>query len=136
MSSKSKGSRLERELLRKFWEEKWFCTRMAGSGSMPLPCPDLLAGKRGRVLALECKGGKGDKRRYIDTQQIEELREFSRGFGAEAWVGVRFNGMEWYFLRIQDLGRSDSAFYVDKDLVRAKGIPFFQLISGKRSSLS
>ena len=131
MSNKGKGSRLERELLHQFWEHKWFCTRMAGSGSMPLPCTDLLAGKKGRVLAIECKGGKGDKRRYIDIGQIEELKQFAHGFGAEAWVGARFNGMEWFFLKITDLGRSESAFYIDKDLAQSKGILFSQLISEK-----
>ena len=102
---------------------------MAGSGSMPFPCPDLLAGKKGRVLAIECKGVKGDKRRYIDTKQISELKEFAQGFGAEAWVAARFNGMEWYFMKIKDLGRSKSAFYVDRLLVLSKGIPFSRLIS-------
>jgi Holliday junction resolvase len=129
MSNKGKGSRLERELLHRFWAHKWFCTRMAGSGSMPFPCPDLLAGKKGRVLAIECKGGKGDKRRYIDVKQVEELKEFSKGFGADAWVGARFNGMDWYFLKIQDLGKSKSAFYIDKDLALSKGISFSHLIS-------
>ena len=127
--SKAKGSRCERELLHMFWEKKWFCTRMAGSGSMPLPCPDLLAGKKGKVLAIECKSARGDKRRYITKQQIDELSSFARGFGAQAWIGVRFNGMEWLFLRIQDLGKSATQYYVDKDLASDRGIPFLQLIS-------
>ena len=130
--SKAKGSRSDRELLHKFWEQRWFCTRMAGSGSMPFPCPDLLAGKKGRVLAIECKSSRGDKRRYIDTKQIEELQEFSRGFGAEAWVGARFNGMEWLFLKIIDLGRSETNYYIDRDLALSKGFTFSQLISGKK----
>ena len=101
---------------------------MAGSGSMPLPCPDLLAGRKGRVLAIECKGGRGDKRRYITKQQIEELTEFSRGFGAEAWVGVRLNGVEWYFLKVKDLGKGNN-YHFDKNLTLSKGIPFSRLIS-------
>lgn len=105
---------------------------MAGSGSMPFPCPDLLAGKKGRVLAIECKSSRGDKRRYIDTKQIEELREFSKGFGAEAWVGARFNSMEWLFLKIIDLGRSETNYYIDRDLALSKGFTFSQLISGKK----
>jgi holliday junction resolvase Hjr len=128
--SKAKGSRLERELLRLFWEDRWFCTRMAGSGSMPLPCPDLLAGKKGRVLALECKGGKGDKRRYITKEQIEELKEFSKGFGAEAWVAVRFDGLPWAFLEIKHLGKGNN-YHVDRKLAEKKGISFSSLISRK-----
>jgi Holliday junction resolvase len=90
-----------------------------------------LAGKKGKVLAIECKSSKGDKRRYITAQQIDELHSFSRGFGAQAWVGVRFNGMEWLFLRISDLGKSDTQYYVDKELASDKGISFSQLISEK-----
>jgi len=128
--SKAKGSRLERELLHLFWDDSWFCTRMAGSGSMPLPCPDLLAGKKGRVLAIECKGGKGDKRRYITTEQIEELKQFSKGFGAEAWVAVRFDNVPWSFFKIEHLGKGNH-YHVDKKLVAEKGISFSELISKK-----
>ena len=71
--SKKKGSRTERELLKLFWESGWYCIRMAGSGSMPLPCPDLLSGKKGRSLAIECKSGKGKNRRYIPKEQIDDL---------------------------------------------------------------
>ncbi len=129
MKTKSKGSRLERELLHKFWNNKWFCTRMAGSGSMPFPCPDLLAGKKGRILAIECKGGNGKQRRYIDKQQVLELKSFAKGFGAEAWIGARFNRLGWYFLTIDLLGKSTNNFYIDKELAADKGIPFSKLIS-------
>ena len=130
MGNKEKGARLERELLHLFWNHKWFCTRVAGSGSMPLPCPDLLAGKNGRVLAVECKSGKR-KRRYIEEKQVDELREFAKGFGAEAWIGARFNGASWFFVRVQDLGRSEGSWFVDKDFAGKKGISFFSLIAGK-----
>lgn len=131
--SKAKGSRLERELLHMFWKKKWYCARMAGSGSMPLPCPDLLAGKKGRVLALECKSARGDKRRYINKQQVEELRAFAHGFGAEGWIAVRFNGMAWRFLTPQELGRSKSALYIDPPSVMERGLSFAELLAGKKS---
>lgn len=102
---------------------------MAGSGSMPLPCPDLLSGKKGRTLAIECKSGKGKQRRYIDKGQVEELIEFSKGFGAEAWIAVRFDGMKWSFLKPGHLGKSNGGtYYFDKSLVSKKGIDFEKLI--------
>tara|TARA_Y100000310_G_C20123357_1_gene552490 strand:+ start:211 stop:522 length:312 start_codon:yes stop_codon:yes gene_type:complete len=102
---------------------------MAGSGSMPLPCPDLLSGKKGRSLAIECKSGKGKQRRYITKEQIDELKSFSKGFGAEPWVGVRFDGMEWFFLKPSQLGRSNGGgnYYFDKMLVGERGICFGEL---------
>ena len=129
MKTKGKGARTERELLHKFWEHKWLCIRIAGSGSMPHPCPDLLAGRKGRSLAIECKSSKGTQRRYIETRQIQELDEFARGFGAEAWIGVRFNGLPWKFLKPTQLGTSQRAFYVDRALAHAKGIDFLSLIA-------
>ena len=98
---------------------------------MPLPCPDLISGKNGRVLAIECKSGKGKQRRYITKGQIEELEGFSKGFGAEAWVGVRFDGMKWKFLKPSQLGKSNGLqnYYFDKALVAEKGIPFEEIIN-------
>ena len=52
---KSKGTRGERELFHLFWNNQWGCIRTAGSGSTPLPAPDLLASKKNRYLAIECK---------------------------------------------------------------------------------
>ena len=128
--SKVKGSRTERELLHMFWKHGWFCIRIAGSGSMPFPCPDLLAGKDGRSIAVECKSGKGKQRRYISKEQIGELESFSKGFGADAWVGVRFDGKKWAFLKSSQLGRSKGLenYSFDKELVASYGISFESLI--------
>ncbi|MBI2106205.1 Holliday junction resolvase [Candidatus Woesearchaeota archaeon] len=127
--SKSKGSRLERELIKKFYDTGDFIPlRAAGSGSTPLPSPDLLVGGNGRVLAIECKGGKGS--RYIDKEQISELKEFAEKFGAEAWVGARFNNTEWLFLKIEDLKQSKTGnnFVIDVKHSKEKGIRFEELV--------
>ena len=126
--SKVKGSRLERELFHMFWNQKgWAGLRVAGSGSTTLPASDLLAGNGSRILAIECKSGKG--RRDIKKKQVEELKTFSKLFGAEAWVGVRFDNMPWYFLQLGDLGKSKGKnYFVNPDLVIKKGIMFEELI--------
>lgn len=129
MSSKGKGSRLERELIQKFYDTGVFIPlRAAGSGSTPLPCPDLLVGGKGRVLAIECKGGKSS--RYINKKQISELKEFAEKFGAEPWLGARFNNTEWLFLTLENLkeSRTGNNFVVDLKLAREKGIKFEDLI--------
>lgn len=128
MSSKKKGSRTERELFHMFWETgRWMPLRTAGSGSTPIPAPDLLIGNGSRVLAIECKSGKG--RRDIKKEQIEELKIFSKLFGAEPWVGVRFDNMPWYFLEIKDIGKSKGKnYFVDPKLVIEKGMKFEELI--------
>lgn len=126
--SKTKGSRIERELFHMFWNQKgWSCIRTAGSGSTTLPAPDLLIGNGSRVLAVECKSGKG--RRDIKKEQIGELKIFSKLFGAEPWIGVRFDNMPWYFLEIKNLGRSKGKnYFVDQKLILKKGLKFEELI--------
>lgn len=129
MTSKGKGSRLERELINMFFKTgTHIALRAAGSGSTPLPCPDLIVGGKGRVLAIECKSGK--KARYIDKQQISELKEFAEKFGAEAWIGARFNNNEWLFLTIEELrvSKTGNNFVVDLKLAKEKGRKFNELI--------
>tara|TARA_Y100000310_G_C20167708_1_gene572150 strand:- start:141 stop:572 length:432 start_codon:yes stop_codon:yes gene_type:complete len=127
--SKNKGSRTERELMNMFFQTNEFIAlRAAGSGSTPLPCTDLIVGGNGRVLAIECKSGKGT--RYIKKQQIEELLEFSKRFGAEPWLGTRFDNNEWLFLEISNLKKSKTGnnYVINLSLAKEKGINFDELI--------
>lgn len=128
--SKAKGGRTERELIKMFFDTGVYAAlRVAGSGSTPLPAPDLLVGGKGRVLAIECKSGK--KRRYIQPEQIRELKEFAAKFGAEAWVAARFDREGWYFLNIADLHVSKGGNYaVDVEIAKEKGVSFEQLVKG------
>jgi len=128
MGAKKKGSRLERELFHMFWDQAgWGALRTAGSGSTTLPAPDLIVGNGSRVLAIECKSGNG--RRDINAEQIEELKLFSKIFGAEPWLGVRFDNMPWYFLKLEDIGKtSGKNYFVDKKIALGKGIGFDELI--------
>lgn len=89
-------------------------------------------GSKGRVLAIECKGGKGS--RYIKRKQVEELKEFAERFGAEPWLGARFDNNEWLFLELHNLKKSKSGnnFVVDLRLAKEKGINFEELIKGDK----
>ena len=127
--SKQKGARTERELLNMFYSTgRYIACRVAGSGSTPLPAPDLVVGGMNRVLAIECKSGE-KARREIRKEQIEELKIFSKLFGAEPWVGVRFDSMPWYFLEPKYLGKGKGKhFFVNPELVLKKGISFEELV--------
>jgi len=129
MSSKSKGTRLERELFHKFWETgKFMPLRIAGSGSTTLPSVDLLIGGQGRYLAIECKAIKQGKK-YISPERINELKEFSEKFGAEPWLAIRFNNQPWYFIRIEDLEKTEINYVVSLSLAQKKGLLFEELIN-------
>jgi Holliday junction resolvase len=114
MSRKSKGINAERELIHLFWNHGWACIRVAGSGASRYPTPDIVAGNKNRVLAIECKASKGQYQ-YLENEEIGNLRRFSELFGAEAWVGVRFNNADWQFFRIEDLGRTKSNYVVTRE---------------------
>ena len=61
MSNKSKGSRVERELLSLLTENSWRAVRVAGSGVNELSPCDLIAGKLGkRGHTIEVKSSKKD----------------------------------------------------------------------------
>ena len=90
MSRKSKGINAERDLIHKFWANKWASVRIAGSGSMRYPSADILATNKLRKLAIECKTSK-DASKYIEKEDIEQLREFAELFNSEAYVAVKFS---------------------------------------------
>lgn len=126
--SKSKGSRAERELLHKFYDtKKWICLRAPGSGSIPLPSPDLLAGNGKKHLAIECKATKKSAK-YFPLQEIEDLKTFARKFGAEPWIGLRFNNRDWYFLKPEYLRKSGKMLVASLKFAEKEGLSFEQLI--------
>jgi len=80
--SKRKGTAAERELIHRFWKHGWAAVRVAGSGSTIYPSPDIIAGKGGRSIALECKS-TADTRQYFTKKEIKELQEYASLMHAE-----------------------------------------------------
>lgn len=127
LNRKAKGTRGERELIRIFNERGWSAIRAAGSGSSRYPSPDILAGNAIRRLAIECKVTK-DQKKYLTSEEIEQLRVFSQRFGAESWIGVHFPGEEWYFLMLEDLEQTGSSFAASLELARRRGLTVKELL--------
>lgn len=112
-----------------FFKEKWGICRVAGSGSATIPASDLIAGKDGRILAIECKSGKREIKRYLKNEQVNELKELSKRMGAEAWIGMRYDNEDWLFLEPKQLDKSKKGTYcVNLKLAQKKGILFEELI--------
>lgn len=128
MDRKAKGTRGERELI-KFFNEigSWCAIRSAGSGSSRYPSPDILAGNALRRVAVECKVTKENKK-YFPLSEVEQLKFFSRIFGAESWVAVKFSNEPWYFLTLEDLQESGQSFVVSVELARRKGLTKEELV--------
>lgn len=129
MNRKAKGTNAERELVHQFWKTgTWAAFRCAGSGSMPYPLPDIIAGNSIRKLAIECKA-TADSKQYLTKEQVDDLQIFCRKFGAEAWIGVRFDNDKWYFFNIEDMKISRGNNYlIDFKTAKSKGLEFEELI--------
>jgi Holliday junction resolvase len=124
---KKKGTRAERELFHMLWKSKFAVVRGAGSGSTPLPCPDLIAGNGKKVYAIECKSVK-DSKKYFNVEEIKQLKEFSKKFGAIPLVGIRFDHKGWYFLEPKKLKKTSKMLMITFEMAKKKGFSFKDLI--------
>jgi len=127
LNKKAKGSNSERDLIHKFNDNGWVAIRSAGSGSMQYPSPDILAGNNLRRLAIECKT-TADTKKYLTKKEVDELVFFANKFGAEAWIAVKFDRMDWFFINIEDLEKTDKSYMIDIPRAKRKGLGFEQLI--------
>ncbi len=128
MKVKQKGANAERQLVHLFWKTGvWSGVRVAGSGSMGYPSPDVLVSNGDRRLAIECKA-VAHTNKFFSNREIFELQEFSRKFGAEPWIGIRFDNDSWHFLNIEDLKKNTKGYSISMNLAKQKGLLFEELI--------
>ena len=127
MSRKSRGINAERELIHLFWANEWAACRIAGSGSTRYPSADVLASNSVRKIAIEAKLTK-DKAKYFTSDEIEQLKEFSRLFGAEPWIGLRFLGQKWKFLSLTDIQKTKNHYVITQEWAAEKGKSFEELV--------
>ncbi|MGM5484608.1 MAG: Holliday junction resolvase Hjc [Nanobdellota archaeon] len=125
MTQKRKGTVAERDLVHKFWDKDIPAVRVAGSGSMKYPSPDIIAGNRLRKLVIECKTVKGTKL-YIPKREVKELRRFSEMFGAQAWIAVKFD--KWFFVLLEDMNETKEFFSMNTDYVKLRGLLFEDIV--------
>ncbi|MBD3361328.1 Holliday junction resolvase [Candidatus Woesearchaeota archaeon] len=124
MSQKQKGCNAEREIIHLFWNtSEWTACRVAGSGSIKYPAPDILAANIYRKLAIECKTSKS-KYQYLEKREITELLEFCKKTNAEPWIAIKFSRSDWRFIQIQDLEETEKHYTATRELLEKKGILF------------
>lgn len=126
-NKKAKGSNAERDLIHKFNDNNWVAIRSAGSGSSQYPSPDILAGNNLRRVAIECKS-TAEIKKYLTKKEVDELVFFAGKFGAEAWIAIKFDRMNWYFINIEDLDKTEKSYSIDIPLAKHKGLSFEELI--------
>jgi len=124
---KKKGTLGENELLGLFWKKGCAAIRSAGSGSMRYPGPDLLVGFKNRVLAVECKVTK-DRKKYLPSKEAESLIEFSKLFGAEPFLAVKFPKESWLLVPLENLARTEKSYYISHEDAKLKGLTVEELL--------
>lgn len=127
--SSNKGSRRERELVNNLDESGFAVMKAPASGSATeRELPDVLAGNRKRFYAIEAKSSSGDPI-YINEDEIKALTFFAENFGAEPWVGVRFDREDWYFFEPENMYRTKGGNYrVKKETAIEDGIDYEQFV--------
>lgn len=128
MGSKSKGTRYERELLHMFYDNGFMPVRIAGSGNVSIPSVDLLVGRKGMVFAIECKSVKG-RSKYVEKEKIEQLKLFADMFGATPLLGIRFDRIGWFFMKVDKLKDSGNCYAVNLEMAERNGLKFEHLLS-------
>jgi len=123
----SKGANAERELMHLFFKEGFSVVRIAGSGTSPLPAPDIIAIKNGRIIAVECKARKA-KNLAITLEQIGELRGWSKKAGAEALVGWKIPRKGWFFLKPRQMNNTGKFFTINQSNAMARGKSLHEVI--------
>ncbi|ODS41221.1 hypothetical protein BEH94_09270 [Candidatus Altiarchaeales archaeon WOR_SM1_SCG] len=83
-----KGVNFEREIVHKFWNNGWAAMRAAGSGTIAVLVPDIIAIKNNDVIAVECKTTTND--RLSLKKDITQLLEFSGITGARTYIAIKF----------------------------------------------
>ncbi|WP_435067818.1 Holliday junction resolvase Hjc [Haloplanus sp. C73] len=111
MAANRKGDRRERELVNELDAAGFAVMRAPASGSATeRDLPDVLAGDGEQFFAIEAKSSAGDPI-YLTGEEVEALIYFSRNFGANARIAVRFDREDWYFFHPGDLYVTDGGNY-------------------------
>ena len=110
-----KGAAAERDLSKKLKEMGFAVIRAAGSGGS-ISTPDLVAIKRGRVLAFECKAWKTTPR--LKKEEYEDFKDWCERAGAMGFMA--WKNKEWKFLGVKDIPKTN----INKDGINFKDLIF------------
>jgi Holliday junction resolvase len=114
LNSKAKGTNFERELIHVLWKSGFAAVRVAGSGSMSYPSPDIVASNGKITLAFEVKS-RTKLPVYFPEQEIKDLIMFSNLFGAEPYIALKLHRRGWKFLIAKDLIKTSKGYKVDEE---------------------
>lgn len=127
MGNKRRGTAAERELLHMFWDEGYACCRVAGSGSIPEPSCDLLAGNSIEKMAIEVKLSR-DTTKYLKKEQIDEFKKFADMFGLSPIIALKFVRKGWWLINPKQLTKTNKGYSISLEDIKKKGLSFDDFI--------
>jgi len=127
---KAKGVYYERELVQRFWDAGFGVMRAPTSGgATSRSLPDIVAGNGRVYYAIEVKMKK-ELPVYIREEQVEEIKEFGRRFGAKAFIAVKLPYKEWRFVPVEHLSKNGKNCRVGEEEY-LKGLKLENLLKGE-----
>ncbi len=133
MSKYSKGSNAERELIKKAFSLGFAAARTAGSGSTPLPAPDLVILGKDLKLGVESKAWNANYL-HLDSKQMNELILWGEKAGAKIFIGWKKNREGWSFLTPNQFNKANKNFLISWKKAKQVGVSF-EVILGLQKQL-
>jgi Holliday junction resolvase len=112
----TKGARSERELLSMLHDNGYSVVRSAGSGVNSIS-PDLIAIKKGRGLAFECKAWDSTSL-SIEPEKYRSLEEWRDNAGMDTYIAWRMNGGGWFFMRLNEMTRTEKNYTITMKMAK------------------
>jgi len=108
------GFQQERELVAKLWKLGFAVMRAPASGAKIIRAkyPDIVAIKNGKIFVFEVKTREKPSTIYVESNQVDKIREFSKRAGGKAFIAVKIrNGSGWRFIPIERLEQTPRGNY-------------------------
>jgi Holliday junction resolvase len=99
-----KGVRSERELIGFLNYDGFSVSRTASSGGKIYPV-DIIALKRGLILAFECKAHRNKPR--FQKDKLKRFKEWCENAGAMGFLAWRPPQRKWVFLKIEEAEKNN-----------------------------
>ena len=125
--AKIKGSNAERELMQILWDKGLSVARVAGSGVNPLPCPDVIAMTKGRVISFECKAHKS-KNLNIRKEQVDTLMEWAARSDTLLIFAWKFPHKGWFYLTPDVFNKTGKAYTINLATAQEKTLKLEDLV--------
>jgi Holliday junction resolvase len=126
-----KGVREERELVNLLDSLGFAVLRAPASGSKTkLDRPDILAGRKGFIMALEVKS-TSKRTFYIREESLAQLKRFSEKFGAKPFLAVKFKYTRkgWLLINVENIELKGKSFKLSFKEALKKGLTPEMLIT-------